>query len=141
MDKAIEIIDLNENQAEELDELLSKFDGNYIGFKLEGDVCVGIVKDGTLIAGASGCMTAFKIFYVSTLFVDENHRKKGLGRKIMEDIEEKAKALGANMIRLDTFNWQGPEFYKKLGYEQVGFYESKEDNFSEYFFIKRLGVV
>lgn len=45
---------------------------------------------------------------------------------------------GANVIRLDTFNWQGKDFYITLGYEQVGFYESLEDNFSEHFFVKRL---
>ena len=42
------------------------------------------------------------------------------------------------MIRLDTFDWQGKEFYEALGYQQVGHYTNEEDGFSEYFFLKRI---
>ena len=42
------------------------------------------------------------------------------------------------MIRLDTFNWQGKEFYEALGYEIVGRYENDEEGYAEYFFLKRL---
>ena len=45
-------------------------------------------------------------------------------------MEKKAHQLGANMIRLDTFDWQGKEFYKTMGYEIVGSYENKVDVFS-----------
>jgi len=83
-------------------------------------------------------MTAFNIFYVSTVYVNEDQRRKGIGRKLMKCLEERAILLGANMIRLDTFDWQGVEFYKKLGYEQVGQYENEMDGFSEYFFLKRI---
>ena len=56
----------------------------------------------------------------------------------MREMEKRAKALGANMIRLDTFDWQGKEFYEALGYQQVGHYTNEEDGFSEYFFLKRI---
>ena len=56
----------------------------------------------------------------------------------MECIENRAASLGANLIRLDTFDWQGVDFYKSLGYEQVGYYKSESDNFSEYFLLKKL---
>ena len=48
-------------------------------------------------------------------------------------MEHRAKKLGANRIRLDTFDWQGYEFYKSLGYEEVGQYYCEEDHFHEYF--------
>ena len=53
-------------------------------------------------------------------------------------MNEKAKELGANTIRLDTFSWQGKEFYISLGYEVVGSYENIEEGYEEYFFIKRI---
>lgn len=56
----------------------------------------------------------------------------------MNEVERRAKLLGANMIRLDTFNWQGRDFYRSLGYEEVGFYENVEDGFTEHFFLKRI---
>ena len=79
-----------------------------------------------------------KILYVSTLFVDEAYRRKGYGTRLIQEMEKKAHQLGANMIRLDTFDWQCKEFYKAMGYEIVGSYENKIDGFAEYFFLKRL---
>lgn len=83
-------------------------------------------------------MTAFKILYVSTVFVDEAYRRKGYGKMLIGEMEKKAKALGANTIRLDTFNWQGKDFYEALGYQMVGSYDNNDDGYSEYFFLKRI---
>ena len=47
--------------------------------------------------------------------------------------------MGVNLIRLDTFSWQGKEFYEALGYEVVGSYENPTDGYAEFFFIKRIG--
>lgn len=132
------IVDLNKEQTQEIDEQLEDFNVKYIGFEKEGSASVGIIDNGKLIAGAFGCMTVYSIFYVETVFVQKEYRNQGIGAELMKKIEEKAKELGANMIRLDTFDWQGKEFYPKLGYQQVGSYESKEDNFSEYFFVKSI---
>lgn len=134
----LKIVDLNKEQIEYIESRLEEYDEKHITYKLSGSVSVGILHDGELIAGADGCMTAFKVFYISTVYVNENQRGKGIGRKLLECIEKRAASLGANMIRLDTFDWQGSEFYKKLGYEQVGKYENETDGFFEYFFIKRI---
>ena len=53
-------------------------------------------------------------------------------------MEKRAAAMGVNIIRLDTFDWQGKEFYKALGYECAGHYENAEDNYAEYFFVKKI---
>ena len=84
------------------------------------------------------CITAFKILYVSTVFVDVEYRRKGIGTKLICEMEKRAAAMGVNIIRLDTFNLQGKEFYEALGYECVGYYENAEDNYAEYFFVKRI---
>ena len=132
------IIDLSDTQLEKIEEQLSEYDMSHITYKLDGSIQIGIEENGRIVAGLDACMTAFKILYVSTVFVEESHRRKGYGKLLMEEMEKRAKALGANMIRLDTFDWQGKEFYEALGYESVGHYESTEDNFSEYFFLKRI---
>ncbi len=56
----------------------------------------------------------------------------------MKKVEKRARVLVANIIRLDTFNWQGRNFYSSLGYDEVGSYENKADGFSEHFFLNRL---
>ena len=133
-----EIIELNEEQGELLEEMLSEYDYAFIKFKMDGNIDIGICDDGELIAGLSAEMTAFRILYVSTVFVKEEYRRKGLGTQLMREMEKRAKELGANMIRLDTFDWQGKDFYEALGYQQVGLYTNEEDGFSEYFFLKKI---
>lgn len=134
----MEIIDLSERQVEELENSLEEYDRNYITYKLSGNISIGISIDGKTVAGLDACMTAFKILYVSTVYVDEKYRRKGYGRILIQEMEKRAKALGANTIRLDTFSWQGKEFYLAMNYEQVGYYKNETDNYEEYFFMKRI---
>ena len=132
------IIDLNEEQLEFIEDRLSEFDEQYITYKLDGSIQIGIEEDGKIVAGLDACMTVFKILYVSTVFVDAAYRRKGYGTQLIQEMERRAKELGANTIRLDTFSWQGKEFYEALGYQVVGYYENTADGYEEYFFLKRI---
>ena len=133
------IVDLTEEQAEDIGERLSAFDESHIACKLEGSVRIGMEDDGRLIAGLDACVTAFRIMYVSTVFVDEEYRRKGVGARLIREMEKRAAGMGVNAVRLDTFDWQGKEFYEALGYTAVGHYDHAEDGYSEYFFLKRIG--
>ena len=133
------IIELTEEQVEDIEERLSTYDEEFITYKMDGCIQLGVEEDGKLIAGLDACITAFKILYVSTVFVDEEYRRKGIGAKLIREMEKRAVALGVNTIRLDTFNWQGKEFYEAMGYECAGHYDNPEDGYSEYFFLKRIG--
>ena len=133
----MEIIDLNEAQVEDVESRLSSFDEKHVACKMDGSIQIGIEDDGRLIAGLDACITAFRILYVSTVFVDEEYRRKGVGTRLIREMEKRAAAMGVNTIRLDTFDWQGTEFYEALGYTCVGHYENAEDGYSEYFFLKR----
>ena len=132
------IIELNEEQLEFIEDRLSEFDEQHITYKLDGSIQIGIEEDGKIVAGLDACMTAFKILYVSTVFVEEAYRRKGYGTRLIQEMEKRAKELGANTIRLDTFSWQGKEFYEALGYQVVGYYENATDGYEEYFFLKRI---
>ena len=134
----MEIIDLSESQVEELENALNTYDKNYITYKIDGNISIGILHAGAVVAGLDACMTAFRILYVSTVYVDEKYRRKGYGKALIEEMEKRSKALGANIIRLDTFSWQGKEFYQAMNYEQVGYYKNDIDNYEEYFFMKRI---
>ncbi|MBR5789779.1 MAG: GNAT family N-acetyltransferase [Lachnospiraceae bacterium] len=134
----MKIVDLTEEQVDYIEERLEDYDEKYISYKLEGRIQIGIEDGGKLVAGLDACMTAFKILYVSTVFVDENYRRKGYGKALILEMEKRAKELGANTIRLDTFNWQGKDFYEALNYKMVGSYDNAEDGYSEYFFLKRI---
>ena len=134
----MKLIDLTGEQVDYIENKLDEYDERYIRYKLDGRIQIGIEDDDKVVAGLDACMTAFKILYVSTVFVDEAYRRKGYGKKLIDEMEVRAKALGANTIRLDTFNWQGKEFYEALGYQLVGSYDNNDDGYSEYFFLKRI---
>ena len=134
----VKILDLNNDQIQEIENNLEEYDLKHISFKMEGDIQIGAKIDDKLVGGINACMTAFRILYVSTLYVDEAYRNQGIGRLLVKEMEKRAQQIGANMIRLDTFDWQGKEFYERLGYEQVGHYKNEIDGFSEYFFLKRI---
>lgn len=133
------VVDLTEEEAAEMDGRLETFDREFIGYELGKTLNLGIRRDGKLVAGLLGCTTLFHILYVETVFVDEAYRHQGLGAALLAELERRAPELGVNLIRLDTFDWQGYEFYKSCGYKEVGHYTEPNDGYSEYFFIKRLG--
>lgn len=132
------IINLSEEQECEIRYYLDEYNAQHIKYRLDGMMRIGLEEDGKLIAGLIAYMSVYKILYVDTVFVDERYRRKGYGRRLMQEMERQAKEQGVNTIRLDTFNWQGTEFYKALGYEAVGHYTNEEDNFEETFFVKRI---
>lgn len=134
----VNIIDLKDNQIEDIENRLDSYDRNYISYKINANIHIGAQIDGELIGGVIACMTSFKMLYVSTVYIEEVYRRQGIGKLLMTELENRAREIGANMIRLDSFNWQGRDFYLNLGYEQVGYYCNEEDGFSEYFFIKRI---
>ena len=132
------IVNLNEEQVDEIETRLETYDENYITYKMNGSIQIGMEDDGKLIAGLDACVTTFKILYVSTVFVDEEYRRKGIGERLIREMEKRAFEMGINTIRLDTFDWQGKDFYEALGYKCVGQYDNTEDGYSEYFFLKRI---
>ena len=134
----MKIVDLTEEQADVIENKLEAYDEDHISYKLDGLIRIGIEEDGKIIAGLDACMTAFRILYVSTVFVDEEYRRTGYGKLLISEMEKRARSLGANTIRLDTFDWQGKEFYEAVGYEMVGKYDNHDDGYSEYFFLKRI---
>lgn len=132
------LITLSEEQENEIRFYLDEYNAQHIKYRLDGMMRIGLEEDGKLIAGLIAYMSVYKILYVDTVFVNASYRRQGYGRKLMEEMERLAKEHGVNTIRLDTFNWQGTEFYKALGYEAVGSYVNDEDGFEETFFVKRI---
>lgn len=132
------MIDLTDEQVEQVEELLDAYDSCHMPQRPEGSISIGIEEDGKLIAGADACMTAFHILYVSTVYVQEAYRRKGYGKRLMQEVERRAAELGADTIRLDTFSFQGKEFYEAIGYKVVGRYVNEADGYEEFFFLKHI---
>jgi GNAT superfamily N-acetyltransferase len=74
---------------------------------------------GIVLGGLVGS-THWNHCFISTLFVHERFRKAGIGRELMKRAEAQALALECDAIFLDTFDFQAPGFYQKLGFEVFG---------------------
>jgi GNAT superfamily N-acetyltransferase len=61
----------------------------------------------------------FQWLFVNILFVEEPHRRTGIGTRLLAEGEAHARKLGAVRSRLETFDWQAPEFYPKHGYREL----------------------
>lgn len=64
-----------------------------------------------------------KYFYLSDLLVEKEYRKFGYGKKLLELLENKIKALGIKFIWTWTAGYEAPAFYLKQGYEVFATFE------------------
>lgn len=56
---------------------------------------------------------------VQQIWVAEQYRSIGIGRRLLERVEEQALREDCQLIYLETFSFQAPEFYRALGYDVV----------------------
>ena len=76
-------------------------------------------KEGRIAAGLAG-ETYCGWLFVKYLWVSDELRGRGVGRELMARAEARARELGCHSAWLDTFSFQAPGFYEKLGYEEFG---------------------
>ena len=68
-------------------------------------------------AGLIGHVYAGWLF-VNLLWVHQELRRRGIGQGLLAEAERRALALGCHSAWLDTFSFQGPDFYPKFGYQE-----------------------
>ena len=95
-------------------------------------------KDQNVLAGINALLYGWKILYIEVLFIDENHRLKGLGSQLLKHVECEAKKLGARLVHLDTFSFQAMDFYLKHGYEVFGILDDCPEAYKRYYMKKIL---
>ncbi|MDN4497635.1 GNAT family N-acetyltransferase [Pseudomonas mosselii] len=76
--------------------------------------------------------------FVELLVVPERMRGQGTGRELMAQAEALAREKGCCGIWLDTFSFQAPDFYRKLGFEVFGELADFPPGHTRYFLRKRL---
>lgn len=83
--------------------------------------CVAEDPGDNFLGGLTGQIFTNTLF-VEFLWLDENHRSAGIGSTLMAEVERQAKQCGVTDIYLDTYSFQAPDFYAKLGFKEVGRY-------------------
>ena len=109
-----------ENEIKYIRESLNQFNNEIVGDDGHTPLCIVEYDDnGNIIGGIIGG-TYWGWMYVDILWVEENHRNKGIGSRLLREAEKEAAKRGCHHVHLDTMSWQAPNFYKKYGYEVIG---------------------
>ncbi|MGB9366612.1 MAG: GNAT family N-acetyltransferase [Xanthobacteraceae bacterium] len=82
-------------------------------------VSVSLREKGKIVSGVVGEIF-FGWMFVSLFWIDDKHRGKGFGQRLLEATEAQARKNGVKNVYLDTFSFQAPGFYKKRGYREFG---------------------
>jgi len=92
---------------------------------------------GEIVGGITG-----KIYWchlhIDYLWVEDSLRGKGYGEKLLLQMEKTAIKNNCRLILLDTFSFQAPNFYHKLGFKVVGLVENHPKGFKQYYLEKKL---
>ena len=95
--------------------------------------------EGRIVGGVHGNYSSSSGWlYVAALWVSEGARGGGHGWRLMERVEREAAERGCANSYLDTFSFQAPGFYRKLGYVVFGELEDFPEGHSRIFLRKRL---
>ena len=80
---------------------------------------IGRDDAGAAQAGLKG-VTYYNWLFVEWLWVAEPYRRQGVGSRLLSDAEGLARQRGCTSVYLDTYSFQAPEFYRRLGFKEFG---------------------
>lgn len=108
--------DVDPMDFEEFRTELSNSNNIYLIAELENEI-VGICFSQIKEISNNKIMKNRKILHIENICVDENHQKKGIGKKLYEQIVQLAKEKNIDNIELMVwgFNENAINFYKNLG--------------------------
>jgi len=76
--------------------------------------------------------------YVELLWLSARARRMGLGRRLVAEAERRARRRGSVLLHLNTYSFQAPGFYEKLGFSRFGGMQGSPRGASRHFYVKRL---
>jgi GNAT superfamily N-acetyltransferase len=102
-----------------LEQRLYEFNSQATGIVDASGISVfGRDAQGAVVAGLCG-HTWGGCCEIRQVWVHEQHRGQGIGRRLLELAETEARRRGCHQIVLATHSFQAPEFYRTLGFEIV----------------------
>ena len=91
--------------------------------------------EGKILGGLNG-YTHWNWLAIDQIWITEELRNQGWGRKLMECAEKEALKRGCQHAHVDTFDFQALPFYEKLGYRIFGKLDDFPSGHSRFFLQK-----
>ncbi|MFK3588451.1 GNAT family N-acetyltransferase [Lactobacillus sp. 23-2] len=120
---------------EKVHQMLQEYNAQYM--EDSGDYIFYIEEDGKIAAGIVAT-AVFDTVEIDYLCVAEGCRSHGYGLQLLNKVEKEAAAKQIKRIILNTYSFQAPNFYKKLGYKQLFKIAPAFKDYDQYYFIKEL---
>jgi GNAT superfamily N-acetyltransferase len=96
-------------------------------------------EDGSIAGGLLG-EVYWGWLHISILWISEEFRGQGYGKRIMEMAENEALKRGCRAMHLDTMSFQAQPFYEKLGFAVFGKLDDLPEGFSRIYMWKKLAA-
>ncbi len=116
---------------------LNSYNRKYIGRLDWRDLDLKAVDPKGKIVGGLVSGTYWGWLFVKTLWVNEKNRNQGLGTQLLQKAQAIARKRGCRYVHLDTFDFQAPEFYRKMGFKKFGSLKSFPKGSKRYFLYKK----
>ena len=94
-------------------------------------------EQGLLVGGVWGYIN-WNWLWIGAVWLSENLRGSGYGRKMLEATEQAARERGCRYSHLDTFSFQARPFYEGLGYEVFATLDDYPPGHQRFFMKKNL---
>lgn len=94
--------------------------------------------EGKLIGGINSEWVNWGILFIHLLFVKEEFRGNGYGCSLLKEVEDRARSYGCYLSHLDTFDFQGKDFYVANGYSVFGVLDDCPKGHKRYYLKKKL---
>jgi GNAT superfamily N-acetyltransferase len=134
------IMEGTEKDAELLDNYIREYNLSKIPYPKNPpwDSLHFVIKENDMIiAGITSYLIMNNTLSVDVLYVAEDYRGQGYGKMLLNHAEQEAKRRGAYLVQLDTFDFQGLEFYKKQGYVIFGTLNDSPARGHERYYLKK----
>ncbi len=95
---------------------------------------------GGIVAGAK-CDEAWDWLYIDWLWVAEDHRRQGLGARLLAEAEAFARAKHLLGLHLNTWSFQAPDYYPRHGFVEAGRIADMPKGVVRHWFVKRFEEV
>ena len=140
MDRSILLPEADRGLAAELNERIDEFNAQATGID-DGRLLQAELRDedSALVAGLTG-WTWGGCGYIDVLWVREDHRGRGLGRRLLDAAETEALERGCTQMVTSSHSFQAPEMYRARGYVEYGQIRDYPRGFAHIHFVKDLAT-
>jgi ribosomal protein S18 acetylase RimI-like enzyme len=131
---------LDTREAAAVDDGLDAFNRALPALDLVRPLCCAVRRATGECVGGARARSWGAACELQQLWVDVAWRRQGLGSRLVSMVEIEARNRGCDVVYLDTFTFQAPGFYGRLGYRELCRIEGFPDGMAKLIMAKRLAA-